>query len=286
MSVKKLCAAALALILMAAPAALAASVRVVTNADTRVYSKPSTGASAVSVSKGLSVSLKDSSDGWGKVSYKGKTAYVPLKYLDLADPVKAYLSWDATLYRNAGSGSAGTVPAGTAVYVLGVEGGYARVKGGGHTGYITKSALTSSKPAVKQNKAAEGSATERAIFIAKQLKGRPYSLVADAPNSFNCAAFVSYCYNHARSGSVKSSLNGQVHDSRHAKITSISALKRGDLVCFNFDSDDDRFGHVGIYLGDGRFIHASSSVGEVTVSSLSSGYYKRTFSWGRRIFSD
>ena len=62
-------------------------------------------------------------------------------------------------------------------------------------------------------------------------------------------------------------------------------LKRGDIVCFNTISDSDLVDHVGIYLGSGYFIHASSGTSngkQVVVSSLSSGFYNRVFSWGRR----
>ena len=61
-------------------------------------------------------------------------------------------------------------------------------------------------------------------------------------------------------------------------------LKRGDMVCFDTVSDSDACDHTGIYLGNGYFIHASSAAKKVILSSLSSGYYKRTFSWGRRVF--
>ena len=125
---------------------------------------------------------------------------------------------------------------------------------------------------------------ETAIRTAQALMGRPYALNANPPESFNCAALVYYCFNRAKSGSIRSSLVGQVHDDRHRKIASAADLKRGDLVCFNFDDESDNFGHVGIYLGGGSFIHASNLDDQVTVSTMASGYYQRTFSWGRRIF--
>ena len=55
-------------------------------------------------------------------------------------------------------------------------------------------------------------------------------------------------------------------------------------MCFDTVSDNDECDHTGIYLGGGYFIHASSAAKKVILSSLASGYYKRTFSWGRRIF--
>ena len=63
----------------------------------------------------------------------------------------------------------------------------------------------------------------------------------------------------------------------------MSELKRGDLVFFDTVSDDDLSDHAGLYLGGGKFIHASSSAGKVIVSTLASGYYNRVFSWGRRV---
>ena len=62
-----------------------------------------------------------------------------------------------------------------------------------------------------------------------------------------------------------------------------SRLKRGDIVCMNTITDSDLSDHVGIYLGGGKFVHASSAAGKVIISSVTSGYYNRVFSWGRRI---
>ena len=69
-----------------------------------------------------------------------------------------------------------------------------------------------------------------------------------------------------------------------------ATLKRGDVVCFNTDEDttnkNDLSDHTGIYLDKGYFIHASSSGQKVMISQFVSGssdFYKRTFSWGRRI---
>ena len=67
------------------------------------------------------------------------------------------------------------------------------------------------------------------------------------------------------------------------KIETVGALKRGDIVCMNTLTDSDLSDHVGIYLGGGKMIHASSSAAKVIISTLSSGYYNRVFSWGRRV---
>ena len=60
-------------------------------------------------------------------------------------------------------------------------------------------------------------------------------------------------------------------------------FQRGDIVCMNTLTDSDLSDHVGIYLGGGKMIHASSSAAKVIISTLTSGYYNRVFSWGRRV---
>ena len=264
MNTKKLaCAIAAILLLCGLLPAMAASISVVTNASTEVYPSQSLSGASVSIPKGVSMTLKDYSDSWGKVTYKGRTGYIALRALNLKKPVKAYVSEDAPLYGEDGSGVLGTLDKGTQVYVLGMEGDYARVSNGSKTGgYVVKSALTT-RP--------------------QSLLGRPYAFFSEPPKSFNCASFVELCYNSAQADRVMSTLAGQVHDDRYKKITSISDLKRGDLVCFNFKDSSDIYGHVGIYLGYGYFVHASSADKKVTVSKLSSGSYNKSFSWGRRI---
>lgn len=54
-------------------------------------------------------------------------------------------------------------------------------------------------------------------------------------------------------------------------------------MCFNTISDNDLSDHVGIYLGEGKFIHAPHTGSDVIVASMASGYYVRNFSWGRRV---
>ena len=84
---------------------------------------------------------------------------------------------------------------------------------------------------------------------------------------------------------MQGSSRTQGYDTRYKQVD-INSLKRGDLVCFNTVADEDLTDHVGIYLGGGYFLHASSVARQVIVSQLKSGYYNRVFSWGRRIFAD
>lgn len=61
-----------------------------------------------------------------------------------------------------------------------------------------------------------------------------------------------------------------------------SALQPGDLVFFN--TSGPRYSHMGIYLGEGRFVHAPSSKGRVRVELLNKGYFAQRFSGARSLF--
>ncbi len=67
------------------------------------------------------------------------------------------------------------------------------------------------------------------------------------------------------------------------RLSSDDELKEGDLVFFN--TRNNRVSHVGVYLGNNKFIHASTQQG-VVVSSLESTYYKRTFLFAGRILGN
>jgi len=308
MKLVRFCAMIVALALLAAPGALAASVSVVANASTQVYRTASTSAASLTVSKGAGLTLTGVSGSWGRVTRKGITAYIPIKYLNLKKPVKAWLSKDTTVWREPGSDSLGTASKGASVSFLGVDGSYARVSAGGTTGYVSKSALTRVQPApatatVSGGSTSDGASSggstgssllataagaktskvEKLIYTAQNLMGRPYSSNSNPPKSFDCATFVYYCYGKIKKGLVKSSAKTQGYDSRYPHVTSVSDLARGDLVCFDTVNDSDLSDHVGIYVGSGYFVHASSAAKKVIVSKLTSGYYKRVFSWGLRI---
>lgn len=123
------------------------------------------------------------------------------------------------------------------------------------------------------------SRADKVIAAAKAKLGRPYVLGAVGPSSYDCSGLTRYAY-----GKVGISLPHSAYQVGYRSGSKVSRddLKRGDIVCFNTVSDGDLVDHVGIYLGGGSFIHASSGQGRVVISSLT-GYYARAFSWGRSV---
>lgn len=123
------------------------------------------------------------------------------------------------------------------------------------------------------------------IYIAQCQLGKPYIYATAGPNSFDCSGFTVYAFRKINISLGRSAYAQGYQDSTGTKIERIADLKRGDIVCFNTIADSDLSDHVGIYLGSGYFIHASSGSGngrQVCISNLNSGYYNRVFSWGRR----
>ncbi len=113
------------------------------------------------------------------------------------------------------------------------------------------------------------------IEFAKTLLGKEYTRGGKGPNDFDCSGYVYYCLNHSGVKSIKYMTSGTWAKSSYPRIDKIGDLKKGDIICFK--------GHVGIYMGDGKMIHASSSADKVVIGNAFSSWSKRNFICGRRV---
>jgi cell wall-associated NlpC family hydrolase len=114
---------------------------------------------------------------------------------------------------------------------------------------------------------------EKAVAVALRYLGTPYSWAGASPAGFDCSGFVMYVYGKLGIGLPHSSWMlwnvGRQVDRGH--------LQAGDIVFFNGES------HVGIYMGQGRFVHSPHTGDVVRISSFSEGWYGSTFDGGRRV---
>lgn len=95
----------------------------------------------------------------------------------------------------------------------------------------------------------------------------------------DCSGMVSYIYGQAAS----LSLQGSAADiARRGRPVERERLRPGDLVFFN--TRNRPLSHVGIYIGDDRFVHAPSSNGRVRIDQLGSRYYAQRFETARSYF--
>lgn len=117
------------------------------------------------------------------------------------------------------------------------------------------------------------------ISVAKSMLGKPYHYGGLSPSTgFDCSGLVYFA--HRRVGrTLPRTSYGQF---KATKPVHRNGLKPGDLVFFRIKRN--RISHVGIYLGDQRFIHAPSSGKSVNVASLDNPYWRKRFVRGGRVF--
>ena len=114
--------------------------------------------------------------------------------------------------------------------------------------------------------------------FSKKYIGVPYRYGGTSPKGFDCSGFAQYVYKQ-----FGVTINRVANDQKKNGVyVSKENLKPGDLICFGNPSSG-YIDHVGIYVGDNQFIHASSSASCVKYSSLSEGYYVRRYVTARRI---
>jgi len=116
----------------------------------------------------------------------------------------------------------------------------------------------------------------RAADSALAMLGKPYRTSGNTPAGFDCSGLVQYSY--AKAGvNLPRATQAQRHEGR---LVNVSALRRGDLVFF--DQEGKKSSHVGIYVGQGRFVHAPSTGGRVRIDGLDANYWRKHFVEARR----
>nr|WP_312289749.1 C40 family peptidase [Clostridium chromiireducens] len=116
------------------------------------------------------------------------------------------------------------------------------------------------------------------VNYAYKFLGKPYVYGAAGPNAFDCSGLTQFIYNKF---GVNISRTTYTQVNEGIKVNR-NELRAGDLVFFNTEGS---ISHVGIYIGNGEFIHAPRSGKPVMVSSLSDGYYSQRYATARRIFN-
>lgn len=130
------------------------------------------------------------------------------------------------------------------------------------------------KVSTSQNKASSAKTSSQKVNqVYRQWVGTRYRLGGTGSAGIDCSAFVQ----KTMSGAFNLHLPRSTAEQRHiGRSISKSDLQPGDLVFFRKNN------HVGVYIGGGKFVHASTSQG-VTTSSLSESYWARTYTQSRRV---
>ena len=112
----------------------------------------------------------------------------------------------------------------------------------------------------------------RAVLEAAETRiGAPYRYGGSGPDAFDCSGLVAYAHRQAGIAVPRTAAE------QFSKATPVKRreLRPGDLVFFRLSGRD--VGHVGIYVGDDRFVHAPQSGGHVRLASLEDEWYRQRF---------
>lgn len=121
------------------------------------------------------------------------------------------------------------------------------------------------------------------LFRAIALVGTPYRWGGNTPDGgFDCSGLIGYVYRDATGLQLPRSTREMIV--MRAPVVGREALQSGDLVFFA-TSGGRNVSHAGIYVGEGRFVHAPRTGGTVRLDSLDSPYWQKAFLEAKRVLA-
>ena len=210
----------------------------------------------------------------------------------------AYISSNASANLRSGPStsttSLGKLPKNTKITIIAEEGDWYKVSYDGKEGYISKTLVTEGEPPAsatssrsqeepRTNATATSSTTSsvsgsNVVQVAENYYGSRYVSGGSSPSGFDCSGFTQYVYGKCGKTISRTSYT----QANEGTAVSKSELQPGDLLLFHYYGSSS-IGHVGIYVGDGKFIHAANSNRGVVYDSITSGYYADNYAGARRL---
>jgi len=122
------------------------------------------------------------------------------------------------------------------------------------------------------------------LETAKEFLGVKYIWAANGPNAFDCSGYTKYVFK--QNGITLPRYSG--YQAKVGKTVKYNELKKGDLVFFDTEKHlTGKVNHVGIYIGNHKFIHASSAGKKVMITSFNKKrFYKNRFLHGQRVLKN
>lgn len=246
------------------------------------------------IPNGAVVALENYEDGWFQVSYGSVSGYVNGDYIEpTTEGVSAYLgNGKVTLAygmlniratASSNGSQVGSIPNGAVIVLENYVDGWYQVTYGKTTGYISSDYVVPTTEAVTAAVETKANSNgEKIVAMAKQYLGCPYVYGATGPKAFDCSGFTYYLYKqmgYTINRTASTQLNG------NGVSVSKSDLQLGDLVFFRDYGCSKSASHVGMYIGGGQFIHASSSKSGacVRINNLSDSWYAARYAGAKRI---
>lgn len=278
------CIFAFSLVLLASVAMAASQPAQIAGTKVNVRTSPDTSSSVITQLSNSRVSIVDKSNDWYKISFNGKTGWVSSDYVKVI-ATNGKINANGVNFRETASTEGKIIDSlskGTSLVVLDTLSGWHKVKVGTKVGYVANNFVTATSTEVtsrsttvatfSDEELADDSSESDLVSYAKKFVGVRYVYGGKSPNGFDCSGFVGYVFKKFGI-KLNSSAAGMYSDG--VKVSK-SALKAGDLLFFDASSRkaSGAIDHVGIYIGGGMFIHASTSNKQVVIQKLSTYYGK------------
>lgn len=230
---------------------------VVNGTSVNLRKGPGTSYSSVAkATKGDKAYIIGINTGWYKVIYGENICYIRSDYMDLTEiPYENKDSKKSPLFFRGGKST------GTAVSADALK--------------VAQDIAGEDTPVVKEPSKTLG---EQIVAKAKTCMGVPYVRGGQSMKGFDCSGLVYYVLKNLGYSPNRTSADQY----KMGTYVSKSKLQPGDLVFFA-GTYKSGISHVGIYIGDGKFIHAPHSGDVVKISDLNSSYYKSHYYGARRI---
>ena len=171
----------------------------------------------------------------------------------------------------------GSLKVGNVITIVGKSGNWYKITTGKVTGFV------SAKYVTPMNQLESSPVGEAAAALAKSLVGAPYVYGAEGPKSFDCSGLIQYIYKQL---GYKLSRTASQQYLNNGEFVAFEDLEPGDLI-FIYNPKYDSSGgtkpvtHVGIYVGNNQFVHASTTGKVVKYSDLYGSHYKHMVGFKR-----
>ena len=230
------------------------------------------------------VVLDDAGDGWYKVDCQTMSGYMSADYIDLAAQADLDLGLgivkgvSSSLNVRSGPGTdydlVASLSCRDVVEVLGVDNGWYKISVQDAVGYVSGDylELCLDEDGTRLDTEANTDLEAQIVAYAESFLGVPYVYGGNGPKVFDCSGFTKYVYAHF---GYELNRTARTQRSNGIVVDTWSELRPGDILFFHTQSGYS-VSHVGIYIGNGQFIHASSGEGKVTISELFTGYFSRS----------
>jgi len=228
----------------------------VTGTSVNLRSGPSTAFGKVAVaSKGDKCYIIGLNQGWYKVIYGSKICYIRSDYLELTEyPYENQASPNSPRFYRQGK-STGTAPSAAAL-----------------------NGAASGSTSANNSAAAPNVTGSQILTEARKYLGTPYVYGGASPSGFDCSGFVYYVLKSLGFSPYRTPADQY----RQGTFVAKADLQPGDIVFFA-NTYGSGISHVGIYSGNGQFIHSPNSRSTVSYSDLSTGYWAQHYYGARRV---